>query len=99
MKVQDTLAACRLGRRRSSKQQAAADDDRRIGDVERGPVIVAEVEVQKVGDPAPHDAVEDIAGGAAENQREAPERRAVEPLGVPEHGGDKDHGGAGEDDQ
>src|SRR5262249_44928185 len=48
---------------------------------------------------APHDAVKDVAGGAAEDEGEAPEGPAVELLGTPKHGADEDDGGEREDDQ
>src|ERR1051325_3404182 len=47
-------------------QERAADHDRRVRDVERVPVVIAQVEIKKVGDAAPDHAVEDVARGAAE---------------------------------
>ena len=41
--------------------QRRADDDCRVGDVERVPVIVAEVKIDEVGDAAAQDAVENVA--------------------------------------
>jgi hypothetical protein len=51
--------------------EGGADGDGGVGDVEGGPVIAAEPDFEEVGDRAVDDAVGYIAGGAAEQKREA----------------------------
>jgi len=51
--------------------EGGADGDGGIGDVESGPVVAAEPDFEEVGDSAVDDAVGYVAGGAAEQQREA----------------------------
>ena len=53
------------------EEQADADADRRVGDVERRPVVAGDGEVEEVDDVAEADAVEQVADGAAEDQRQA----------------------------
>ena len=48
-----------------------ADGDGGVGDIEGRIVVGAEPDFEEVGDRAAHDAVGDVAGGAAEEQREA----------------------------
>src|ERR1035438_2718806 len=60
-----------LGPQQIDQQQAAANHDRRIRHVKRVPVMLADVEVQKIRHPAPHRAIEHIARRPAHNQREA----------------------------
>src|SRR5947209_19109859 len=47
------------------EEEADADADGAVGDVERGPVVVADVEVEEVDDVAEAEAVEEVADGAA----------------------------------
>ena len=51
--------------------EGGTDGDGGVGDVEGGPVVGAKPDLQEVGDRAVDDAVGDVAGGAAEQQREA----------------------------
>src|SRR5262249_42032446 len=46
-----------LGTEEIEQQESAADHDRGVRDVEGVPVVGAEVEIEEVGDAAPHDAV------------------------------------------
>ena len=51
--------------------ERGADGDGGVGDVEGGIVVVAEADFEEVGDGAVEDAIGDVAGGAAEEEREA----------------------------
>src|SRR6266849_5717352 len=51
--------------------EGGADGDGGIGDVEGGPVVAAEPDFEEVGDRAVDDAVGYVAGGTAEQKREA----------------------------
>ena len=51
--------------------EGGADGDGGVGYVEGGPVVGAEPDLEEVGDRAVDDAVGYVAGGAAEQQREA----------------------------
>src|SRR5262249_8826603 len=52
-----------------------ADRNRRIGDVERPETMRAPVDVDEVDDRTGHEAIDQVAGGAADDQREAQPRR------------------------
>src|SRR5438067_1818185 len=54
------------------QQQSAAEYDRGVRHVERGPLVVAHIEEQKISHAPICNAVEDVARRAAENQGEAP---------------------------
>lgn len=58
------------GAERVEDQEDAADDDGGVGDIEVGPVVVNDVNLEEVGDHAEAEAVPDIADGAAEDQRQ-----------------------------
>ncbi len=51
--------------------KTSTDDDRRVSHVEGVPVVVADVEVDKIGDAVAQRAIEDVTRGSAENQCEA----------------------------
>src|ERR1700683_4124940 len=51
--------------------QPGADNDGRISQVESVPVVIADVKIDEVGDAAAQDAVENVAGCAAENHGHA----------------------------
>ena len=51
--------------------EGGADGDGGVGDVESGPVVAAEPDFEEVGDRAMDDAVGYVAGGTAQQQREA----------------------------
>ena len=53
-------------------EDSGADDDGAIGQVESGPVVGAEVEVEEVNHAAAAQAVEKISEGAAQNQTQTP---------------------------
>src|SRR5215469_11896892 len=73
------------------EEQAAADHDGRVGDVERGPLVGADVEKQKIGDAAGYGSVEEIAGGAAQDECEAPGKEILQVAGAPEHHAHPNH--------
>jgi hypothetical protein len=64
------------------QQQTAARHDRRVRHVKRGPLILADIEEQKVRHLPRNDAIEHVPRGPAENQREAPHGVAVQPARV-----------------
>ena len=51
------------------EEEGDGDDDGGVGDVEGGPVVLAEVEIEEVDDVAETDAVRDVAEDAGEDQR------------------------------
>ncbi len=51
--------------------EGGADGDGGVRDVEGGPMVGAEEDFEEIGDRAVDDAVGEIAGGAAEEEREA----------------------------
>ena len=51
--------------------KTSADDDRGIGHIECVPVVVANVEVDEVGDAVPRRSIENVTRRSAENQCEA----------------------------
>ena len=72
-------AGWRLGCSSSSSSRPLPITMAGVGHVEGGPVQVADVELQKIGDAAPHDAVEQVADRAAQNQRQPDGGPAVQP--------------------
>src|ERR1700722_20449795 len=52
------------------EEEACADDDAAVGDVEVGPVVVADVDFEEIDDVAVADAVVEVADGSAEDERE-----------------------------
>ena len=76
------------GTTRSPRQddvQPHADANRAVGDVERRPVVLPDVEVEKVDHRADADAVDQIADDSARNQPERQARaRAVQREGMTE---------------
>src|SRR5208282_919802 len=52
--------------------ERSAQNDCGVGQVERVPVMFADVKIDEVGDAAAQNAVENIAGRPAKNQRETP---------------------------
>ena len=65
----------------AQKEQQSTYDDGAIGNVERRPVMSADIEIQKVRDLAVREAVPEIAHGPAQNQRER-ESAGVEDAAV-----------------
>lgn len=51
-------------------EEDAADDDGGVGDIEVGPVVVDDMDLEEVGDHAEAEAVPDIPDGAAEDESE-----------------------------
>ena len=51
--------------------------DRRVGDVERPEMIVPPVDVDEIDDRADGDAVDEVAGGAADDEREPDAREQL----------------------
>ncbi len=52
-------------------QQNGADGDGGIGNVEGGPAVGTQKDLEEIGDAAVKDAVGDVAGSPAEQQRKA----------------------------
>jgi len=81
------------------KRKADADSDKAVGDIESGPVITGPVDVEKVYHFAVRDPVDEVADGAAEDER----KRGDEPGGIVaqafEHEDDKADGDDGNADQ
>src|ERR1700690_2966211 len=54
------------------QHESGAQHDRRIGEVERVPVVASQVKIDKVGNAAPQHAVEPISRPSAKDQRQPP---------------------------
>lgn len=72
--------------------QHDADRDGAVGDVERGPVVGAHVDVDEIGDGAARHAVDEVAHGAPHHQGQGHQQPAVARGSEPEVEG---HGGQG----
>src|SRR5687767_3840945 len=84
-KISGYIRRLPLGTKQIEQQESAAYDDRGIRNVKSRPLKTADVEQKEIGDPAVQHPVEDVPRSAAQNQREAPKREAIETLGVPQH--------------
>src|SRR3954467_5289891 len=60
----------RLGAEDFYEEEASSDDDAAVGDVEVGPVIVDDVNLNEVDDVVVADAVVEVADGTAEDEGE-----------------------------
>ena len=74
---QDGMHGCRPRPIMSSRTRIGADRDRRVRDVERPEVRVAPVDVDEVDDVADDRAVDEVAEGAAEDQRQPEPRQPL----------------------
>src|SRR6185312_2069868 len=72
------------------KEQAGSDDDAAIGDVEVGPVVVDDVDFEKVDDVGEAKAVIKIANGSAEYESECDAGEREGAACAPEHGENDD---------
>src|SRR5665811_630524 len=54
-----------------------ADGNRRIGDIERRPVVASQINIQKINNLSKTNPVDQIAGGAGENKREGNDKRVI----------------------
>src|SRR5437588_5818061 len=82
-----------LGPEQADQQKSATDDNRAVGEVEGGPVQLADVEIEEVSDGAADDAVEDVAESAAQDEGQADSRGPVEARGVPQDARHQQQGG------
>src|SRR5204862_6306083 len=83
------------------KNENGADGDGGVGDVEGGVTVSAEPEFEKISDSAVNQAVGEIAGGSADEEREARESAPSDGLArneEPGEGGDEEHREGGEED-
>lgn len=81
------------------EEQGGTADDGAVGEVEVRPHVIAEVEVEEVGDASEEDAVVEVADGAAEDEGEGKASPGERPSGVPEQVADDEHGYGGESDE
>src|SRR2546421_2403225 len=91
----DILAGIRGAFRRKyhiKKNENGADGDGGVGDVEGGVAVCAEPDFEKIGDCAVDDAVGEIAGGSADEERETGERAPSDGLA-----GDEEPGESGDE--
>src|SRR6516165_1713105 len=72
-RISGYMGGLAFGSDQLDEEHRGADIDRGIGDVESGPLVGANVEEKEVGHAAEDGAVEQIPGGAAEDEAEAPE--------------------------
>src|ERR1017187_1574663 len=72
-KISGYMCRLLLGPQQIEQQQPAANHDGRIRHVERVPVMLADVKVQKIRHASKHHAVEHVARRPAHDQRETPE--------------------------
>ncbi len=81
------------------EQEGGAADDGAVGEVEVWPHVVADVEVQEVGDAAKENSVVEIADGSAENEGKSQASGREFFGGLPEQIADDDHGNGREADE
>src|SRR6266436_6330918 len=79
--------------------EGGADGDGRVGDVESGPVVAAEPDFEEVDDRAVDDAIGYVAGGAAEQQREARGSQGTTAVAGDKQPGERTDDCGGSDDQ
>ena len=79
--------------------EGGSDGDGGVSDVEGGPVIAAEPDLEEVGDGAVDDAIGNVAGGAAEEQRQAGGGQRAAAVTGDEEPGQRGDDGRGADDQ
>src|ERR1035438_10543534 len=79
-KISGYICSLPFGTQKIEQHQPAAHADGRIRQVERGPLMLADVEQKEVGDAPPHNSIEHVPRGAPHNQRETKPRKRVQPL-------------------
>src|ERR1051326_9453298 len=82
-KISGYIGRLLFGLKKVEQQKPAADRDGRIAQIERVPVVAADVKIQKIGHLSPHDPVEHIAHRATEDQSQPADPQPVEPVRVP----------------